>query len=114
VRQVWYTIDTPFNGNLRGESRMLEHLKSGALGRHRLCECQSAKAALYIQVPILAITVAVHSMAKFVWRKGLHGGLVATGVGGDAWFMRLLTAFSQRQGLKSVKLDEHRLWKLSR
>jgi hypothetical protein len=72
------------------------------------------EAALYIQVPILAITVAVHSTAKFVWRKGLHGELVPTGVGGDAWFVPLLTAFSERQEPKSVNSDEHRLWKLSR
>ena len=71
------------------------------------------EAALYIQVPILAITVAVHSTAKFVWRKGLHGELVATDVGGEAWSVPLLTAFSQRQELKSDNLDEHRLWELS-
>jgi hypothetical protein len=55
------------------------------------------EAALYIQVLILAITVAVHSTAKAAGQNGLHGELFGTCAIDGAWFVLLLTAFSQGQ-----------------
>src|SRR5262249_13382816 len=49
------------------------------------------EAALYIQPPIFATTVAIQIIAKAVWRKGLHaenGGEAAAGT--CPWFIQRL------------------------
>lgn len=52
-------------------------------------------AALYIQLPMFANTVAAHSTEKVEWRKGLHGEmLLGTDEGGAELLFKLFASVS--------------------